>query len=199
MMLSRTGFAIALLCLAGPADAHIVASRLGDFYAGALHPLTDPRDPLLWVAAGVLGATGGAARARWLVLLFPAGLLTGLIVGASLHLTADPLLLDAGMMVLLGGLLASAVRMPAVVLFAIVLTLGVLRGTANAAGLAPETNQFVFAAGFVAIGYLVITLTMGLTTAFRQPDISWRGIAIRAGGSWIVAIGLMAGGYAIIL
>ena len=67
--LARTSIATAtLVASAQAADAHIVASRLGDFYTGALHPLTDLQDLILWVAMGVLAGSLGAAKGRWLVL-----------------------------------------------------------------------------------------------------------------------------------
>jgi hypothetical protein len=40
------------------------SSRLGDFYAGALHPLTDLQDGLLWTALGLLAGSLGAIHAR---------------------------------------------------------------------------------------------------------------------------------------
>jgi len=62
-----------VLGFAQSANAHIVASRLGDFYAGALHPLTDLQDIVLWIAAGLLAGSMGATRGRWLVLIVPVG------------------------------------------------------------------------------------------------------------------------------
>ena len=53
------------LC-AQPAAAHIVSSRLGDFYAGAVHPLTGLQDVILWTALGILAGAQPAAQARWL-------------------------------------------------------------------------------------------------------------------------------------
>jgi hypothetical protein len=42
---------------------------------------------------------------------------------------------------------------------------------------------------------------MALTLTFRRPDggpaVAWRGIAIRAVGGWIAAIGLMMMGFAL--
>jgi hypothetical protein len=76
-----------------------------------------------------------------------------------------------------------------------------MRGAANAGDLGPETNRLLFAAGLAGAGYAAITLTMALTVAFRGTDagssIAWRGIAIRAFGSWIAAIGVMMGGFAL--
>lgn len=183
------------------ADAHIIASRLGDFYAGAVHPLTDLQDLILWLAMGVLAGSLGAARGRWLVLVFPLGLLAGLVLGLSFGLVSARPAVDAAMILMLGLLLAAAVRVPAVLLGALAFGLAVMRGAANAADLAPETNRLLFAAGLACAGYAAITLAMALTLTFRRLDdgasMTWRNVAIRAFGGWVAAIGLMMVGFAL--
>jgi urease accessory protein len=192
--------AAVLITQAPAAQAHIVASRLGDFYAGALHPLTDLQDIVLWLAIGVLAGSLGAARGRWLVLVFPLGLLTGLVLDRRFGLALATPAVNAGIILVLGLLLAAAARIPAALLCAIAFGLAVMRGAANAADFAPETDRLLFAAGLAGAGYAAITLIMALTLAFKRPDASpameWRGIAIRALGGWIAAIGLMMVGFA---
>jgi urease accessory protein len=182
------------------ADAHIIASRLGDFYAGALHPLSDLQDLILWAAMGMLAGSLGAAKGRWLVLVFPLGLLAGLVLGRVFGVGSAGPAADAGMILVLGALLAAAARIPTTLLCAIAFGLAVMRGAANAGDLGPETDRWLFAAGLACAGYAAITLTMALTLAFRRPDAgpaaAWRGIAIRAVGGWIAAIGLMMMGFA---
>jgi urease accessory protein len=190
----------ALIASAQTADAHIVASRLGDFYTGALHPLTDLQDLILWAAMGVLAGSLGASKGRWLVLAFPLGLLAGLGLGRATGFVSAGPAADAGMILVLGLLLAAAVRMPMALLCAIAFGLAVMRGAANAGDLGPETNRLLLAAGLACAGYAAITLTMAVTLAFRRPEagasMAWRGIAIRAFGGWIAAIGLMMVGFA---
>jgi urease accessory protein len=199
--LGRLGIAAAILfAQAETAQAHIVASRLGDFYAGAVHPLTDLQDVILWVAMGVLAGSLGAARGRWLVLVFPFGLLAGLILGRVFGaLSAGPAT-NAGMILALGLLLAAAARIPTALLCVIAFGLAVMRGAANAGDLGPETDRLLFAAGLACAGYAAITLIMAMTLTFRRtdagPSLEWRGIAIRAFGGWIAAIGLMMVGFA---
>ena len=200
--LSRSGFAAAiLLAAAQSADAHIVGTRLGDFYAGALHPLTDLQDGILWTALGLLAGSLGATRGRWLVLVLPAGLLLGLSVGLSFGSTWIVPLANAGMMVLLGLLLTLGLRINTAALCAIALALAFMRGVVNAGGVGSATDRVLFGAGLAVCGYVFITLIMALTVAFlrldAQPVIPWRAIAIRACGSWIAAIGLMVGGFAL--
>lgn len=190
----------ALVAQAPAAQAHIVASRLGDFYAGALHPLTDLQDIVLWLAMGVLAGSLGAARGRWLVPVFPLGLLAGLVLDRMFSVPSAGPAADAGIILALGLLLAAAARIPTALLCAMAFGLAMMRGAANATDFAPETNRLLFAAGLAGAGYAAVTLTMALTLAFRPPDagpsMEWRGIAIRAFGGWIAAIGLMMVGFA---
>ena len=193
--------AAALFASVEAAEAHIVASRLGDFYTGALHPLTDLQDLILWTAMGVLAGSLGTSRGRWLVLLFPLGLLAGLVLNRAFGIVSAWPAADAGIILVLGLLLAAEARIPTALLCSIAFGLAVMRGAANAGDLGPETNRLLFAAGLAGAGYAAITLTMALTVAFRGTDagrsIAWRGIAIRAFGSWIAAIGVMMGGFAL--
>lgn len=199
LALAALGVAIPAV-LPSAAQAHIVGARLGDFYAGALHPLTDPQDVLLWLALGVLAGSLGAARGRLVVLVFPLGLVAGLALGAGARVPPVFVLGDATATVAMGLLLATAIRLPASVLCAIAASVGVMRGAVNAGGMAPQTSTILFAAGLGAAGYVVVTLVAAVSAAFGSPargsGASWRPIAIRACGSWIAAIGLMMGGLA---
>jgi len=182
-----------LLTGTGAAEAHIVAARLGDFYMGASHPLTDLQDIVLWIATGVLAGTLGASKGRWLIPVFPVGLLVGLALG-SVFGNVSTQLADATMMLAIGMLLAAAAQVPTLVLCAIAFAVAVIRGAANGAELGPETDRLLFAAGLACAGYGLITLTMALTVVFKRTTdsvTSWRTIAVRALGGWIAAIGLM--------
>ena len=201
-MFGRAGVAAAaLLVSAQAAQAHIVAARLGDVYASALHPLTDLQDIILLIAMGALAGSLGATTGRWLVLVFPLGLLAGLGLGPAFGVVSAGAVADAGTIAFLGLLLATNLRIGTAPLCLIAVGLALMRGAANAGDLGPETNRLLFAAGLAGAGYAAITLTMALTVAFRGTDagrsIAWRGIAIRAFGSWIAAIGVMMGGFAL--
>lgn len=192
--------ALLLLANAQPAHAHIVSIRLGDFYAGALHPLTDLQDVLLWSALGILAGALGAAKGRWLVLVFPLGLVAGVVAAGSIGPSAGNAALTACLILLLGLLLASAIRIPLSALCVIAFAIAATRGAANASELAPASDRLLFAAGLASAGYVTITLIMALTVAFKPNETAapWRGIAIRSLGGWISAIGLMMAGLAFV-
>jgi urease accessory protein len=164
-----------------------------------LHPLTDLQDLILWGTIGVLAGSLGASKGRWLVLAFPLGLLAGLVLQRASGLDSPGPAANAGMILVLGLLLASAARIPTAVLSVIAFGLVVMRGATNAGDVGPDTNRLLFAAGLACVGYAAITLTMAVTLAFRQLEATasmvWRGIAIRACGGWIAAIGLMMVGF----
>src|SRR5258708_16624939 len=102
----------ALFASVEAAQAHIVATRLGDFYAGALHPLTDLQDLILWTAMGMLAGSLGAAKGRLLVLVFPLGLLARLALGRAFGVGSAGPAGDAGMVLGRGPLLAGTSRVP---------------------------------------------------------------------------------------
>jgi urease accessory protein len=190
--------AAAALLASGAAQAHIIGGRLGDFYAGAAHPLTDLQDILLWLSLGGLAGSLGAAKARPLILLFPLGLLAGVGLHEATRLTLDGPLVAAALLVGLGLLLAAQLHLPRALLAALAFGLALVCGASNAAAMTGETNATLFAAGVAAAGYATITLVAALTVAFLEAagSASWRRIALRALGSWIAAIGLMMGGLA---
>ncbi len=199
----RRGSAIFLAwaALSRPAEAHIVGSRLGDFYAGALHPLTGLEDWVLWLVLGLLAGTQPIDRARWIVPVFPSGLLAGfgagLASGPSAVALASSPVVSAGLMVLLGSVLAGAVRLPGPLLAVSAGAVAVVRGMANAGGVEPASNDALFAGGLALAGYAALTLVMAATEAFAGRGQGWRVITLRAAGSWVAAIGIMFGGFAL--
>ena len=190
-----------LLASTTASEAHVIAARLGDFYVGAAHPFTDLNDVILWLAIGILGGSLGASKGRWLVLVFPLGLLAGLYLGATFGLVpSESSILPAGMILVTGLLLAAAMPIPATLLCVLAFAAAAARGAANVGNLEPETNRLLFAAGLASAGYAATALIMALTLTFHQQastdPTAWRMIAIRAFGGWVAAIGLMMAGLA---
>jgi hypothetical protein len=76
-------------------------------------------------------------------------------------------------------------------LLGITVLTGLLHGYQNGATMVASTDQFLFLCGMTTVGYIVITLATGSAVAFLHGVGSWRAIALRAGGSWVAAVGIM--------
>jgi len=194
-----TAAVVATLAASTPAHAHLIGTRFGDFYSGAFHPITDLNVVLLWLALGLLAGSLQVARSRWLVLLFPLGLASGFVLSTSAGIAFGGSATNATLIGALGLVLAAGMRLPAPMLGIAGFALGVTRGVANAAAVEATTNLVLFGAGLVCAGYATITLLIALVMAFRRAEAgsatAWRGIALRALGGWIAAIGLMMIGF----
>jgi urease accessory protein len=175
------------------AEAHIVTMRLGDFFMGALHPMTDPIDWLLWLGVALLGARADCTPARWLIVTVPVGLVLGLWLAVVTTHLLPAVVTDALPLVAVGLLLASALRLGHVTLLAVAAGLMLLRGMANAAGLRVGADLGLYAAGLAGAGYVAITLLAALVLKGAADDAApaWRRIAVRVLGSWLAAAGLM--------
>jgi hydrogenase/urease accessory protein HupE len=181
------------LLLSVNAEAHIVSIRLGDFFMGALHPMTDPVDWAVWLGCALLGARAGRESARWLVVTVPLALVGGLaavLMTARLPMTG---LVEALPLLIIGLLLASGLTLSAVRLVGAVSVLMLLRGAANAAGLRVGADVALYLSGLACAGYVAITLLGALLLqGFTDAAVpAWRRIAVRVLGSWMAAAGLM--------
>jgi len=187
------GVAAALLLLGAPgeAQAHLVNTTLGDFYDGMLHPLTGFEDVLPWFALAILAAFQGPQRARWLLVAFPLGLLAGGGLWMAMPKIAYVPVVGAALIAVTGLAVATAVVLPLPVLTALGGLVGLVHGYQNAQAMTGLTDQLLFVSGVVATGYLCITLVSAVALAFLRGSGGWRAVALRAGGSWVAAVGIM--------
>jgi urease accessory protein len=172
------------------AQAHLVDSRLGDFYGGVLHPLTAFEEVLPWLALAALAAFQGANRARWLVVVFPLSLLAG----GALSQLPNPSFVPAvtvALIAITGLAVAAAVKLPLPVLLGLAAVMGLVHGHQNGQAMTAMTDQLLFIAGVTAVGYGVMTIATGGAIAFLRGVGGWRPIALRASGSWVAAVGIM--------
>ncbi|MFG1347114.1 HupE/UreJ family protein [Xanthobacter autotrophicus DSM 431] len=186
-------FAAAAFAVVAPtaAHAHLVETRLGDFYGGMLHPLTDLKQMLPWAALAALAAFQGPQRARWVVPVFPLALLCGGLLSQVVTALPGASVLDVGLVAVTGLALAAAARLPLPALIALVAVMGLLHGFQNGEAMAANTDRLLFLSGMTAVGYAALTLGTGGAIAFLGGVGGWRPIALRASGSWVAAVGLM--------
>jgi hydrogenase/urease accessory protein HupE len=188
---------LALFALAVPAtaEAHLVNTRLGDFYNGALHPLTGFEFVLPWIALSILAAFQDKERGRWLLLVFPLGLLAGASASLVLPVLSIAPILSIVALACVGLLVAAAVRLPLPSFVALVGFVALLHGYETGREMASDTDRFLFIGGVTGVGYVAVALLTGIAVQFLKPNAGWRFIALRTGGSWIAAIGIMVLGF----
>ncbi|MEI6459931.1 MAG: HupE/UreJ family protein [Pseudomonadota bacterium] len=181
------------LLLSLNAEAHIVSVRLGDFFMGALHPMTDPIDWFVWLGLALLGARSGREAARWLVVAVPLALAIGLWIVLLSGRLPPAFISDALPLLAVGLLLASGYRLRTIGLLGVVAGLMVLRGAANAAGLRLGADLPLYVGGLMSAGYVAMTLLAALTARgiADEATVAWRRIGVRVLGSWLAAAGLM--------
>jgi urease accessory protein len=194
VFLRRLAATVVVVLAPSAAQAHLVDTRLGDFYGGVLHPLTAFEEVLPWLALAALAAFQGAERARWLVVVFPLSLLVGCALS---QLVPNPSFVPAAAVALIaitGLSVAAAARLPLPVLLGLAAVMGLVHGHQNGQAMTVTTDHLLFISGVATIGYGVMTLATGSAIAFLRGVGGWRAIALRASGSWIAAVGIMVAG-----
>jgi urease accessory protein len=191
---ATAGALFAVLVLACPASAHSVGNRFGDFYGGALHPLTALEHALPILALGLLAGQQGERAARWVVLVFPLGLLIGAVFAA----VAPPLpsmgILNTASFVVLGLLVAAGWRLPLTLLIALGAVFELSHGYENGRAMEPHTAMHLFIPGVAVAGGLFTALVSAATIDLAAR--TWARVGVRIAGSWIAAIGIMMIGLA---
>lgn len=194
-MLMKTSFspglktsAVLLLALLAPAlaEAHPFHGQAHSFSAGFLHPLTGWDHILAMVAVGLWAAQMGG-RALWLV---PASFVSLMVVGGALGMMGVPVpFVEPGILasvLVLGLLIAGAVRLPVVASMALVGVFAVFHGHAHGAELVGAASNVSCAFGFVLATALLhgVGISLGLLARQKLPAPALRiaGAAIVLGG-----------------
>ena len=101
---------VLLTLIPSDAWAHLVNTRVREFYAGMLHPLTSLEHLLPAVALALLVSQCGKQAIRWTLLLFPVSLILGMFAGASFSTVDCFHFANLAALVILGGMLIVAGR-----------------------------------------------------------------------------------------
>ncbi len=175
-----------LLAMAGTASAHSEAGATGGFTSGFLHPIFGLDHVVAMVAVGLWGAFLGK-KAMWtLPVIFP----MVMAMGGALGVMGVPLPgVEIGIAlsgVVLGGMVAFAVKPPLWVAGVLVGVFAIFHGHAHGTELPEAASPLTYAIGFViSTGLLHLCgIAFGLLT--RWP---WGIIAVRAGGVVVAVIG----------
>ena len=183
--------AIALLLSASgaePASAHGGGDIAGGFAGGFGHPLFGPDHVAAMVAVGLWGAMLGPPAIWLLPVAFPLVMAFGGILG----IVAVPMpRVEVGIAIsaiVLGLMIALAVRAPLVVALAVVSAFAILHGHAHGSELPPGADAIAFSAGFViATGLLHVGgISLGLVTRWPVGRIAVRLIGAAIGGAGVI-------------
>lgn len=190
---SRAGaLALAMALASGPAASHTFGAEGAGFTAGLGHPLFGPDHLLAMVAVGLWAAQLGG-RAIWQV---PAAFVVALSLGAGLALAGVALpAVEPGIMasvLVLGLLVAGAVRLPAAAGMAVVGLFALCHGHAHGAEMPAAAHPLLYGLGFVlaTIALHAVGVALGLAAArLAAPAASrYAGAAVAAAGLWAIVV-----------
>lgn len=178
---------LAVVCLPYSASGHTETGAIGGFTSGFSHPLTGLDHVAAMVAVGLWGAFLGG-RAMWMLpVVFP----VVMAFGGALGVLGVPFPgIETGIAlsgVVLGFMVAFAVKPPLWIAAAIVGCFGLFHGHAHGTELPESANALAYSIGFVICTGLLHLSGIALGLLVRWP---WGRIVVRAGGFAIAAVGL---------
>jgi urease accessory protein len=178
---------IVLLVYAGAANAHTGAGITGGFASGLMHPVLGWDHVVAMVAVGLWGAFLGYPAIWVLPVVFP----LVMAFGGALGVMGVPIpAVETGIAasaIVLGAMVAFAVRPPIWVAAIIVGSFAVFHGHAHGTELPGSANPLAFSLGFViATGALHLSgIAFGLLARWPAGKV-----AVRAGGAVILLAGV---------
>ncbi len=179
----RLRIVLALLCAgfclsSGPALAHTATDLAGGFSSGVLHPLAGPDHLLAMVAVGLWGAFLGRPLIFALPVIFPAVMTIGGVLGMA-NVPWPPVEIGIAVSVLvLGIVIAGAVRAPVWAASAVVAAFAVFHGYAHGQELPSAADPVGYSVGFMlATGSLhVVGIGIGALNGYRGGVLLTRGL-----------------------
>jgi urease accessory protein len=174
------------------AEAHLTSTGLGPIYDGALHLLLTPEDLVPAFALALLAGLRGARYGRVALFVLPAAWFAGGLAGAVVGHGSGAAAAIASFL-LLGALVATDVDLSVTLLAALTVSLGLVHGFVNGAGMGQPAVAAQALVGLAAVLFILTALIVAFIVELRRP---WSRIAVRVVGSWIVASGLLMFGWA---
>jgi hypothetical protein len=178
------------------ADAHLVTTGMGPLCDGLVHFSASPEDYLPVLVLGLFAGLRGPRQSR----LTLGALTVAWLAGGCMSLIAPfppPTALTiatALLFVVLGGLLAWNADTPAWVAMGAGLAIGLVRGLDNLRGAPLELPTALVLVAICGCVLVMFALSSSLTLPLKR---LWMITAVRVGGSWMAAIGLLLTGWII--
>lgn len=167
---------------------------MGPFYDGLMHFLMSPEDIVPVLALALLAGLRGANYGRRALFVLPISWLLGALAGLT-SLGAEPHpVINSVWFLLLGGLIAADANLSLRATTALAALLGLYHGYLNGTGLGQSLSVMVILIGLVFAVFVLVALAAAFVVRLRP---AWARIAVRVGGSWIAASGLLLLGWAV--
>lgn len=174
------------------ADAHLVSTGFGSFYDGVVHLALTPHDVLMVLGLALFAGLRGATTARALVCGLPIAWLCGGLLGMALPSGPDHPVASVISFTVVGALVAADLKLPQMAVLGLGCMAGLLHGYANGTSMAESYHGGLALAGTVTEVFIAMVLVSALVVSRRA---EWERIAVRVGGSWIAAIGMLMVGW----
>ncbi len=175
------------LLMASPASAHTGTGLPGGFLSGFTHPLSGFDHLLAMVSVGLWGAFLGRPLIIALPVIFPTVMAMGAVLGMA-HTPMPPIELGIAISVMvLGALIAGAVKAPVWLACLIVGLFAIFHGYAHGAELPSAADPIGYAVGFVLATGLLHVAGIGIGTLNDRPGGA---IVTRTLGGLIAATGV---------
>jgi urease accessory protein len=191
---ARAGVALAVALGCGPADAHLNSTGMGPVYDGLAHFLTSPEDLVPALALALLAGLRGAEYGRRALFTLPAAWLLGTLSGLTAAAASTGALGAAFWFLLLGGSVVADAKLSLRTMTALSALLGLVHGYLNGSGMGLSVPAIVAALGLAAAVFVLVVLVAALVVRLQT---HWARIAVRVGGSWIAASGLLMLGWVV--
>jgi len=191
---ARTVVVLSAALSCGAADAHLNATGMGPVYDGLAHFLTSPEDLVPALALALLAGLRGATCGRRAMVVLPGAWLLGSLVGLSSAVASAGTIWASFWFLLVGGLVVADAKLSLRSVTALCALLGLFHGYLNGTGMGISAQAIVTALGFAAAVFVLVVLVAALAVQLRA---QWGRIAVRVGGSWIAASGLLMLGWSI--
>ena len=189
---TRIGAVLAVALICGPAEAHLNATGMGPVYDGLMHFLTSPEDLVPALALALLAGLRGAPYGRRAMFTLPSAWLMGSLFGLSAAVAGAGTWWAALWFMLLGGLVVADAKLSLRSMTALCAVLGIVHGYLNGTGMGVSVPALVATLGLAAAVFVLVVLVAALVVQLRA---QWARIAVRVGGSWIAASGLLMLGW----
>lgn len=179
------------LGFAAPAAAHMGTGLAGGFQSGFLHPLSGFDHLLAMVSVGLWGAFLGRPLIMALPVIFPAVMAIGGALGIA-GVKLPPVEIGIAVSVLvLGAMVAGAVRAPVWLACTIVAVFAIFHGYAHGKELPSAADPLGYSVGFVLCTGLLHIAGIGVGLLNDRPDgiVVTRGLGalIALAGGWFLA------------